>query len=51
MTVPTMIDAAGWPRNYLEADDGDQDLARDMLAAFVQALMSATHKPSRLIGR
>ena len=41
MTVPTMIDAAGWLRNYLEADDGDQDLARDMLAAFVQALMSA----------
>lgn len=41
MTVPTTIDAAGWLRNYLEADDGDQDLARDMLAAFVQALMSA----------
>ena len=41
MTVPTMIDAAGWLRNYLEADDGDQDLARDMLAAFAQALMSA----------
>ena len=31
MTVPTTIDAAGWLRNYLDADDGDHDLARDML--------------------
>lgn len=41
MTVPTMIDAAGWLRNYLEADDADHDLVREMLAAFAQALMSA----------
>jgi transposase-like protein len=41
MTVPTTIDATGWLRNYLESDDGDNDLARDMLAAFAQALMSA----------
>src|SRR5690606_6824387 len=41
MTVPTMIDAAGWLRNHLEADDADHDLVREMLAAFAQALMSA----------
>lgn len=41
MTVPTMIDAAGWLRNYLESDDADHDLVREMLAAFAQALMSA----------
>lgn len=41
MTVPTMIDAAGWLRNYLETDDADHDLVREMLAAFAQALMSA----------
>ena len=41
MTVPTMIDAAGWLRNYLESDDGDTDLAREMLGAFAQVLMSA----------
>lgn len=41
MTVPTTIDAAGWLRNYLESDDGDSDLAREMLAAFAEALMSA----------
>ena len=40
MTVPTMIDAAGWLRNYLESDDGDTDLACEMLGAFAQALMS-----------
>jgi transposase-like protein len=41
MTVPTTIDATAWLRNYLESDDGDTDLARDMLAAFAEALMSA----------
>lgn len=40
-TVATTIDAAGWLRNYLESDDGDNDLAREMLAAFAEALMSA----------
>ena len=41
MTVPSTIDAAGWLRNHLEGDDGDSDLARSMLAAFAQVLMSA----------
>ena len=41
MTVPSTLDAAGWLRNHLEADDGDQDLARSMLQAFAEALMSA----------
>ena len=42
MTVPTTLDAAGWLRNYLEADDdAGRDLTRDMLAMFVEVLMSA----------
>ena len=41
MTVPSTMDAAGWLRNHLEGDDGDADLARSMLAAFAEALMSA----------
>ena len=41
MTVPSTMDAAGWLRNHLEGDDGDGDLARAMLQAFAQALMSA----------
>lgn len=41
MTVPSTLDAAGWLRNHLEAPDGDGDLARSMLAAFAEALMSA----------
>ena len=41
MTVPTTIDAAGWLSKYLEGDDGDGDLARAMLQAFAQTLMSA----------
>ena len=41
MTVPTTIDAAGWLSKYLEGDDGDGDLARQMLAAFANTLMSA----------
>jgi len=41
VTVPSTVDAAGWLRNHLESDDGDQDLARSMLQAFAEALMSA----------
>ena len=41
MTVPSTLDAAGWLRNHLDGDDGDQDLARSMLQAFAEALMSA----------
>lgn len=50
MTVPTTIDAAGWLCNYLEADDGDQDLARQMLAAFAEVLMSAQASAQCLAG-
>ena len=41
MTVPSTLDAAGWLRNHLDGDDGDADLARAMLQAFAEALMSA----------
>lgn len=41
MTVPSMIDAAGWLRNRLESADAGDDLARSMLQAFAEALMSA----------
>ena len=41
MTVTTTIDAAGWLGKYLEGDDGDTDLARAMLQAFAETLMSA----------
>ena len=41
MTVPTTIDAAAWLSKHLEGDDGDVDLARAMLAAFAETLMSA----------
>jgi len=41
VNVPTTIDAAAWLSKYLEGADGDQDLARAMLAAFAEALMSA----------
>ena len=41
MTVPSTIDAAGWLGKFLEGEDGDGDLARAMLAAFAEALMSA----------
>lgn len=41
MTVPTTIDAAAWLGKHLEGDDGDVDLARAMLAAFANTLMSA----------
>jgi transposase-like protein len=35
------VDAAAWLRNHLEGPDGDTDLARAMLQAFAEALMSA----------
>lgn len=41
MTVPTTIDAGAWLGKYLEGEDGDVDLARVMLQAFAEALMSA----------
>ncbi|MHB8438589.1 MAG: IS256 family transposase [Acidimicrobiales bacterium] len=41
MTVPTTIDAGAWLGKYLEGADGDTDLARAMLQAFAEAIMSA----------
>ena len=41
VTVPTTIDAGAWLSKHLEGDDVDTDLARSMLAAFAEALMSA----------
>jgi len=41
VNVTPTIDAAAWLGKYLEVADGDQDLARAMLAAFAEALMSA----------
>ncbi len=41
MTVPTTIDASAWLGKYLEGADGDTDLARAMLQAFAEAIMSA----------
>ena len=41
MNVPTTIDASAWLGKYLEGANGDTDLARAMLAAFAEALMSA----------
>jgi putative transposase len=41
VTVPTTIDAGAWLSKYLEGDDGDGDLARQMLKDFAEALMSA----------
>jgi hypothetical protein len=40
MTVPAMIDAAGWLGKYLGGEDADRDLPRAMLQAFAEALMS-----------
>ncbi len=40
MTVSTTIDAAGFLGNYLEGEDGDTDLARAMLKAFAETLMT-----------
>lgn len=41
MTVPTTIDAGAWFGKYLEGEDADGDLARAMLKAFSEAVMSA----------
>jgi len=41
VTVPSTIDAAAWLGKFLEGDDGDTDLARAMLQAFAETLMSA----------
>ena len=41
MTVPSTIDPGAWLSKYLTEEGGDGDLARSMLAAFAQTLMSA----------
>jgi putative transposase len=41
VTVPTTIDANAFLSKYLTGEDGDVDLARAMLAAFAEVLMSA----------
>jgi putative transposase len=41
VTVASTIDAAGWLGKHLEGEDGDVDLARAMLGAFAETLMSA----------
>jgi len=41
VTVPTTIDAATWLGKYLEEAGADSDLARAMLGAFAEAVMSA----------
>jgi len=41
MNVPTTIDAGAWLSKYLEGANGDTDLARSMLGAFAEAVMSA----------
>lgn len=41
MNVPTTIDADAWLSKYLEGANGDIDLARSMLGAFAEAIMSA----------
>ena len=41
MTVSTTIDAGAWIGNYLTGEDADGDLARAMLKAFSEAVMSA----------
>ncbi len=41
MTVPPTIDPAAWLGKYLEGEDGDRDLAKEMLKFFAELLMSA----------
>jgi len=41
VNVTPTIDAAAWLGKYFEGADGDQDLARAMLAAFAEGLMSS----------
>ena len=40
MNVPTTIDAGAWLSKYLEGAHGDTDLAKSMLGAFADAIMS-----------
>ncbi len=47
MTVPTTIDATAWLGKYLEDADGDQDLARAMLAAFAAPPMASAPKSGK----
>ena len=41
MTVPSMIDAGGWLGKFLTGPEADGDVARQMLGAFAEVLMSA----------
>lgn len=41
MTVPTTIDGTAWLCNYLDAEDANKDLLREMLRSFAEVLMSA----------
>jgi putative transposase len=41
VNVPTTIDAGAWLGKHLEGEGGDGDLARAMLQAFAETLMSA----------
>jgi transposase-like protein len=41
VTVPTTIDAGAWLSKHFESEGGDGDLARAMLQAFAEVLMSA----------
>ena len=45
MNVPTTIDAAAWLGKYLEGAEGDQDLARAMLPAYVAPRVTAVYDP------
>ena len=51
MTVPTTIDAGAWIGNYLTGEDADGDLARAMLKAFSEAVMSAQVPPTTSAAR
>jgi putative transposase len=41
VTVPTTIDPGAWLSKHLTGEDGDGDLARALLGAFAETLMSA----------
>ena len=41
VTVPATIDPGAWLGKHLTGEDGDVDLARAMLGAFAETLMSA----------
>ncbi len=52
MNVPTTIDAGAWLSKYLEGANGDTDLARSMLGAFAEAIMSpGVHAVQRRLRR